>query len=195
MFITSQLFLLVSFYSVYISLNNFRSSRTFYSRRKPEANIAPVEAQQQNGILGPDPARTRCTTISHEVCRSTLRHVVHIAARATPTSTHCSILQQLPQLSFRFAQLNLMRLCANEFNAHHVNLRFSTPSGWTKFKYVAFEVLTAVDIKSSIFWVRTPVQSGRFGPTNRLNLQGRRVSHARRHHEAGGRPSKPVWNS
>jgi hypothetical protein len=59
---------------------------------------------------------------------------------------------------------------------------------------VGFEVLTAVVMKSSIFWDKTPCSPLKpircFGGTRRLHLQGRRISHARNHHEAGTKQSK-----
>jgi hypothetical protein len=54
--------------------------------------------------------------------------------------------------------------------------------------YVGFEVLTAVVMKSTIFWDITPCISmkvnRRFGGTYRLHLQGRRISKARNQSES-----------
>jgi hypothetical protein len=64
-----------------------------------------------------------------------------------------------------------------------------------------FEVLTAVVMKSIIFWDITrcsPLEvSRRFGGTCRLHLQGRRISQARNQREAGGKQIKMVetWSS
>jgi hypothetical protein len=48
--------------------------------------------------------------------------------------------------------------------------------------FVGFEVLTAVVMKSTIFWDITPCSplkfNRRFGGTYRLHLQGRRISQA-----------------
>jgi hypothetical protein len=56
---------------------------------------------------------------------------------------------------------------------------------------VGFEVLTAVVMKSSVFWDKTPCSLVKvnwcFGETYRLHLQGRRVKQARNQHEAGWR--------
>jgi hypothetical protein len=61
------------------------------------------------------------------------------------------------------------------------------------FVLVAFEVLTAVVMKISIFWdvmSCSPLKvNRRFGGTCRLHLQGWRISQARNQHEAGGRQS------
>jgi hypothetical protein len=58
-------------------------------------------------------------------------------------------------------------------------------------KCVGFEVLTAVVVKSCIFWDVTPCSplklNRRFGGTCRLHLQGRRISQARNQREAGGK--------
>jgi hypothetical protein len=55
--------------------------------------------------------------------------------------------------------------------------------------YILFEVLTAVVMNSLIFWDITPCSPLKvnwcFGRTCRLHLQGRRISQARNHHEAG----------
>jgi hypothetical protein len=54
---------------------------------------------------------------------------------------------------------------------------------------VEFEALTAVVMKSPIFWDITPCSplkvNRRFGGTCRLNFQGRRIDKARFLHEAG----------
>jgi hypothetical protein len=54
--------------------------------------------------------------------------------------------------------------------------------------YVGFEFLTAVGMKSSIFWDITPCNpmkvNRRFEGTCRLHLQDRRISQARKQHEA-----------
>jgi hypothetical protein len=54
---------------------------------------------------------------------------------------------------------------------------------WAMSKNVGFEVLTAVVMKSSMFWDKTPCSAlkvkRRFGGTCRLHLQGRRISQAR----------------
>jgi hypothetical protein len=59
--------------------------------------------------------------------------------------------------------------------------------------YVGFEVLTAVIMKSSIFWDITlcsPLKDNRcFGGTCRLHLQGRRKSHERNRREASSKQS------
>jgi hypothetical protein len=56
---------------------------------------------------------------------------------------------------------------------------------------LVFEVLTAVAMKSSVSWDITPCSpvkmSQRFGGTCYLNLQGRRISHARNQRKAGSR--------
>jgi hypothetical protein len=56
-----------------------------------------------------------------------------------------------------------------------------------------FEVLTAVVIKSFIFWDITPCSplkvSRLFGRTYRLHLHGRRISQARIQREAGSKQS------
>jgi hypothetical protein len=56
------------------------------------------------------------------------------------------------------------------------------------FRAVGSEVLTAVVMKSSIFWDTTPCSplkaNWRFGATCRLHLQGRKISRAKR----------PAWN-
>jgi hypothetical protein len=53
---------------------------------------------------------------------------------------------------------------------------------------VGFEVLSEVVRRSSVFWDITsscPLKVNRhFGGTCRLPIQGRRISHARNHHEA-----------
>jgi hypothetical protein len=58
---------------------------------------------------------------------------------------------------------------------------------------VGFEVLTAVVMKSSIFWditPRSPLRVNRhFGGTCRLQFQVRRISHARNQREAGSKQS------
>jgi hypothetical protein len=50
--------------------------------------------------------------------------------------------------------------------------------------YVGFEVLTAVDVKSKIFWDITPCSplkvNRRFGRTSRLHLEGGRIIQASR---------------
>jgi uncharacterized protein YjiK len=55
--------------------------------------------------------------------------------------------------------------------------------------HVGFEVLTAVVMKSTIFWdikPCSPLKVNRFfGGKYRLHLQGRRISEARYQHEAG----------
>jgi hypothetical protein len=53
-------------------------------------------------------------------------------------------------------------------------------------------ILSELDIqlKSAVFWTVTPFsseKSGLFGEIHRLYLQGRRVSQARNHHEAGSK--------
>jgi hypothetical protein len=54
--------------------------------------------------------------------------------------------------------------------------------------FVGFEVLTAVIMKSTIFWDITPCSllrvNRRFGGTYCLHLQGRRISWARSQHES-----------
>jgi hypothetical protein len=56
------------------------------------------------------------------------------------------------------------------------------------YKYVGFEVLTAVVMKSTIFWDTTPCSplnvNRRFGGTYRLHLQGRKISSARNQRES-----------
>jgi hypothetical protein len=56
---------------------------------------------------------------------------------------------------------------------------------------IRFEVLTAVVMKSSIFWDITPCSplnvNNCFGGTCRLNLQGRRKSQVKYQREAGGK--------
>jgi hypothetical protein len=56
-----------------------------------------------------------------------------------------------------------------------------------------FEVLTAVTMKSSIFWYITPCCSvkvnQRFGVTYRFHLQGRRIRQAIDQHELGRKQS------
>jgi hypothetical protein len=57
-----------------------------------------------------------------------------------------------------------------------------------KFFYVGSEVLTAVVIRSSIFWDIRPYSplkvNRRFGGTCRLHFQGRKISQARNHLES-----------
>jgi hypothetical protein len=71
---------------------------------------------------------------------------------------------------------------------------FTHEKTWTS--HVGFEVLTAVVMKSSVFWDITPCSplkvSRRFGWTCRLHLQGRRISEARNKHVAGGKQRNPV---
>jgi hypothetical protein len=58
---------------------------------------------------------------------------------------------------------------------------------------VGFEVLTAVVMKISIFWDITPCTplkvNRRFGGTNCLHLQGRRINQVRNPREAGSKKS------
>jgi hypothetical protein len=53
------------------------------------------------------------------------------------------------------------------------------------------KVLTAVVMKSSVFWDITPFSplkvNRRFGGTRRLHVQGRRISQARNQRKAGGK--------
>jgi hypothetical protein len=55
--------------------------------------------------------------------------------------------------------------------------------------FAGFEVLTAVVMKGSVFWDKTPCSplkvKRRFGGKCRLHLQGRRISQPRRQYEAG----------
>jgi hypothetical protein len=55
-------------------------------------------------------------------------------------------------------------------------------------QYVGFEVITAVVMKSSVFWDITPCGplkvNRHFGGTFRLHLHGRRISQARNQHES-----------
>jgi hypothetical protein len=64
-----------------------------------------------------------------------------------------------------------------------VQIFSSTPCSQTSSVYVGFEVLTAVVMKSTIFWDMTPCSpvnfNRRFGGTNPHHLQGRRISRAR----------------
>jgi hypothetical protein len=57
--------------------------------------------------------------------------------------------------------------------------------------FVEFEVLTAIDMKSSIFWDVTPCSpvndNIRFVGTYRLHLRGERLSLARSQHETGSK--------
>jgi hypothetical protein len=59
--------------------------------------------------------------------------------------------------------------------------------------YVGCEVLTALDIKSYIFWDTMPCSTLKinrhFRITFRLHLQGRRISQAIYRHEAGSKQS------
>jgi hypothetical protein len=59
--------------------------------------------------------------------------------------------------------------------------------------YFGFEVLTAVVMKTTLFWDITPCSSfkfnRRFGGTYRLHLQGRRISRARNQHEGDRKQS------
>jgi hypothetical protein len=61
--------------------------------------------------------------------------------------------------------------------------------------YVGFEVLTAVVMKSYIFWDITscsPIKvNRRFGGTYRLHLQGRRITKQKTSVKAGGKQSPP----
>jgi hypothetical protein len=54
--------------------------------------------------------------------------------------------------------------------------------------YLGFAVLTAVVMKSTIFWNITPCSplrvNRRFGGTHRLHLQGRKISQARNQRES-----------
>jgi hypothetical protein len=54
--------------------------------------------------------------------------------------------------------------------------------------FIGFEVLTAVIMKSTIFWDITPCSplkvNRRFGGTYRLHLQGRKISRARNQRES-----------
>jgi hypothetical protein len=62
--------------------------------------------------------------------------------------------------------------------------------------YVAFEVFTAVVMKSIIFWDMTPCSplscNRRFGGTYRLHLQGRRIILAKTSRQAGSKQKKII---
>jgi hypothetical protein len=59
---------------------------------------------------------------------------------------------------------------------------------------LGFEVLTAVDMKSSIFWDVTPYSTSkvirRFGAACRLQLQGRRISYENNQREASSKETR-----
>jgi hypothetical protein len=70
---------------------------------------------------------------------------------------------------------------------------------WSSIYYVGFEVLTAVIMKSAIFWDITPCSplsvNRCFRGTSRLHLRGREISWARKSVKAGGKQlenEKPI---
>jgi hypothetical protein len=92
--------------------NDFHSSGSLHSscsRQTGDMKQQSTKPNGQNGIVGPDPARTRSVPISPEVCRSQQPLVVHTATRATSNNPHCSILQQLHHLRYVLTRIKPCR--------------------------------------------------------------------------------------